>query len=579
MTLIHAGLLAISVLASSPPSDPLAGVWSGELATPGGPLALVMHISGAEDGGWTGSVDTPSQQSYGIPLSSIEFDGHALTVRCDLTQAIWTATLTEGGDTLDGVWAQRGVEIPLSCRRGQDLSPLPAALVQELEGSWEGTLDVGAIQLRIVMTLDAVSPTAMAGIMVSPDQSPAPIPIGRVEWAGDRAVRVLIGAIGTVFDARLAPGGATLSGSFTQRGMPLDLALKKVARVSETRRPQEPRPPFPYRAEEVSFPNTTAGITLAGTLTMPPGNGPFPAVVLISGSGLQDRNEEIFQHKPFWVLADHLARRGIAALRVDDRGVGGSTSTSTAANDTTFDFVTDVEAAVAFLRSRPEVSGGGLGLIGHSEGGVIAPLVAVKDADINFIVLLAGTGVRGDALLLRQGEAINRASGMSEDDIAAKSAISRALFDALMDESLQGDPLEARLHAIIETDPEFMEETSEAQEVALQAAIDKLTLPWIRAFLRHDPAPTLQRVTCPVLALNGELDLQVPHAQNLPGIAAALERGGNPDATTMMLPGLNHLFQHCETGLPAEYGRIEETFSVDVLDLIAEWISDRAATR
>ncbi len=570
-------LFAAATLAASP--DPITGTWTGNIATPGGPLEVVVHVTSTGDAAWIGSVDTPAQQSFGIPLSNIEFDGHTLKAECELTQATWTASLGDDGDVLTGQWAQRGLDMPLTCRRGPSFPAVPESLMTALEGNWEGALDVGAIQLRIVMSLHQASPTAMRGTMVSPDQSPDAIPIGRVEWATDRTVRILIGAIGAVYDATLAESGEALAGTFTQGGMPLPLTLKRVEQVATVKRPQEPKPPLPYEEVEVSFPNPLAGITLAGTLTTPPGSGPFPTAVLISGSGLQDRNEEIFQHKPFWILADHLARRGVATLRVDDRGIGGSSTTDTPEADTTYDFATDVEAAVAFLADHPKVASDALGLIGHSEGGIIAPLVASESSDVDFIILLSGTGVRGDALLVAQDAAINRASGLDESEVAAKSALNRALFDVLLDASLDAETTEPRLRTLIQADPEFAAATKEEQEAGLQTALDQLTLPWITTFVRHDPSASLEAVTCPVLALNGELDLQVPYEQNLPAIAEALRRGGNPDATIRVLPGLNHLFQHCDTGLPAEYGRIEETFAPEAMDIIAGWIVDRFAAK
>jgi pimeloyl-ACP methyl ester carboxylesterase len=354
-----------------------------------------------------------------------------------------------------------------------------------------------------------------------------------------------------------------------------DISMKKVEAPTEVRRPQEPKPPFPYRIEDVTYRNEPGGVTLAGTLTLPKGDGPFPAALLITGSGGQNRDEELFQHKPFWVIADHLTRRGIAVLRVDDRGVGGSSAGPEPGKVTTFDFAGDVEAGIAFLRSRDDIARDKIGLIGHSEGGVIAPIVAARNPGVAYIVLLAGTGVRGAELLVMQGEALMQASGTDEAKIAADMETQRAIFDIVLDESLDPNEARARIRPLIKASPEYLEAPEDERETGMKAALDQLETPWVRTFVRYDPAPTLARVRCPVLAINGERDLQVPCRANLDAIAGALEKGGNPDFTIKAFPGLNHLFQHCETGQVSEYGQIEETFSVEVLDTIADWIAVR----
>jgi hypothetical protein len=572
MTSLLAPFLAVLLLIPTGP-DPIAGIWTGDITTPGRSLELVIHMTSTGKNTWTGSIDTPSQKSFGIPLSSVQFDGHELIAQCDVTKATWTATLQDGGTELHGTWRQRGASLPLNCTRSPSPASIPPPLARELIGTWEGTLDVGVVQLRLVIGLQRNSPTTVAGYMVSPDQSPEQIPIGRVDWVSDRTVRILIGSIAASFDATLSPSNDTLAGTFTQGGAPFELSLSRVEKPTRVHRPQEPTPPFPYHVEEVTYRNEPGDVTLAGTLTTPKGAGPFPAAILITGSGGQDRNEEIFQHKPFWVIADHLTRRGIAVLRVDDRGIGGSSAGPHPGTATTFDFAGDVEAGVDFLTKRSNI--GPVGLIGHSEGGIIAPIVAERNGDIAFIVLMAGTGVRGDALLISQNELLLRAMGSDEEEVAASRRTQRALFDVVLNESLSSDDAEIQLRAIIKADPEFAEASEEEQRAGMEQAVAQLSLPWMRTFVRHDPAPILAKVTCPVLAINGELDLQVPVKQNLDAIAAALKEGGNPDWTVRAFPGLNHLFQHSETGLVSEYGQIEETISEEVLGFIADWIAVR----
>ncbi len=311
---------------------------------------------------------------------------------------------------------------------------------------------------------------------------------------------------------------------------------------------------------------------MAGTLTLPKGEGPFPAAILITGSGGQDRNEEIFEHKPFWVIADHLTRAGIAVLRVDDRGIGGSSRGEASVAATSFDFAGDVGAGMDFLQRHARIAPDKIGLIGHSEGGIIAPIVATQRDDVAFAVLLAGTGVRGDYLLVMQNEAIMRASGIDEGTTSAALESQKNLFAIVSDATLSSQEMEQALTQAIQKDEEFMAASAEEQEQGLKVALAQLANPWMVAFIRHDPATVLRKVSCPVLALNGELDLQVPSKANLDAIAKALKVAENADYTTRAFPGLNHLFQHCETGLITEYGEIEETFSVEVLEVMSAWI-------
>ena len=332
-------------------------------------------------------------------------------------------------------------------------------------------------------------------------------------------------------------------------------------------------------AKQCAAENIAAGVTLAGTLTLPKGEGPFPAAILITGSGGQNRNEEIFQHKPFWVIADHLTRGGIAVLRVDDRGVGGSTAGDNPGQATSFDFAGDVGAGMDFLRAHARIAPDKIGLIGHSEGGIIAPLVARERDDVAFAVLLAGTGVRGDKLLLMQHAAIMRASDIDEETISAACAAQERLFATVLDSALSPQELETRLTRAIQEEEEFQKASAEDQAQGLKTALAQLTNPWMVTFIRHDPAAVLRKVRCPVLALNGELDLQVPFKANLDAIARALKAAQNPDFSTRAFPGLNHLYQHCETGLITEYGKIEETFSVEVLEVMRAWIGERVIAR
>ncbi len=343
-------------------------------------------------------------------------------------------------------------------------------------------------------------------------------------------------------------------------------------------RPQEPKKPYPYVEEEVTYENTKAKVKFAGTLTLPPGDGPFPAVLLITGSGAQDRNEEIFNHRPFLVLADHLTRRGIAVLRVDDRGVGGTSKGND--NATSEDFAEDVRAGVAFLKTRKEIDPKRVGLIGHSEGGLIAPMVAADSNDVAFIVLLAGPGVSGEQIMLKQGAAMLKATGIGNPFIARNLKLQQRLFEAIRAEKDE-KALEKRLRDVIADEEAQIAEDDKKMFSGLKAQaesqIPMLRSAWLRFFLNYDPRVTLRKVRCPVLAANGEKDLQVDIADNLTAIRKALEEGRNGDFTIKQFPNLNHLFQTCELGTVTEYGRIEETFAPAALEYIGDWIVKRTA--
>jgi hypothetical protein len=368
--------------------------------------------------------------------------------------------------------------------------------------------------------------------------------------------------------------GKTIKGNFNQGGMSFPLDLSREEQEKEVLvRPQEPKEPFPYYAEEVKFKNAKDNIVLAGTLTLPEKEGKFPAVILISGSGPQNRNEELLGHKPFLVLADHLTKNGIAVLRFDDRGTAESEGDFKTA--TSFDFVNDVEAALLYLRTRKEINKKKIGLIGHSEGGIIAPMLAAKSKQVDFIVLMAGTGISGDKLLLVQQELIGRASGLSEEVLAKVKASNKGAFDIISGsdnlESIKAD-LNVYLKQTLKENGASALPNGTTEEEFVSQQIDQLTSPWMLNFLKYDPAPILEKVKCPVLAINGSKDLQVPASLNLTAIEQALKKGKNKHFEIKELPNLNHLFQDCETGAPSEYAKIEQTISQEALRTITDWI-------
>jgi pimeloyl-ACP methyl ester carboxylesterase len=315
-------------------------------------------------------------------------------------------------------------------------------------------------------------------------------------------------------------------------------------------------PPYPYREDEVRYKNQRADLKLAGTFTIPEGEGPFPAALLIAGSGGSDRNESGNGHRPFLVLADWLTRRGIAVLRVDKRGVGDSEGRLIDA--TTTDLATDAEEAIRYLRTRSEVDAGRIGMVGHSEGGLIACMVAGRNPEVAFIILLAAPGIPGWEIAGQQARIRAEIYGLDPKRQEQRNLDVRAILRDEIDETV--------LHRKLE------QEFSDVPEPQRSEVVKTLLLPWFRHFAGLNPADFIKRLKCPVLALNGEKDVSVESKSNLAAIRKALTTGGNPHFEALELPGLNHVFQTCTTGLEAEYGQIEETIAPAALEKIAQWI-------
>jgi pimeloyl-ACP methyl ester carboxylesterase len=450
----------------------------------------------------------------------------------------------------------------------------------DVVGSWIGTLTVPGAELRILFHIAESEDGTLTATMDSPDQGATGIPVSTVKLSAGH-VTLVSAAVGGEFEGDLSEDGSQIVGEWRQSGATLPLTVTRTEEeVEGPPRPQEPEPPFPYDSEEVVYSNALGGNQLAGTLTTPRGDGPHPAVVFISGSGPQDRDETVMGHRPFLVLSDHLTRHGIAVLRFDDRGVGGSTGDFTTA--TSEDFATDALAGVSYLLGRDDIDSQEIGLIGHSEGGLIAPLAAVQSDDIAFMVLMAGPAVTGEEIILEQSALISRAAGRAEADIQDDLAVNRKVFQVVKQEpdlEVAAQQLEELLRAaaaeMTQQERAAQGITDENLEAQIQAQIRQVNSPWVRFFLVYDPAPTLAKVRVPVLAIYGELDLQVPAKQNLPVIRNVLQDSGNPDYTVEELSGLNHLFQTATTGAPSEYVTIEETFSPVALQLISDWILER----
>ncbi|TWB24724.1 hypothetical protein FBZ89_101350 [Nitrospirillum amazonense] len=449
-----------------------------------------------------------------------------------------------------------------------------AAPAAALTGDWRGTLDTGLTRLRLEFHVTAApgpgGAPALAGTLDSVDQQVQGLPIPSISREGDTVTFDIPAVLGG-YTGTLSADGQTLTGTWRQarQSRPLSLTRLTTAQIqAEQARPQVPRPPFPYRTVSVAYDNPAAfGVRLAGTLTLPPGKGPFPAALLITGSGPQDRDETIEGHKPFLVLADALTRRGIAVLRVDDRGVGQSTGDFDAA--TTPDFATDAAAGVAYLRGRADIDARRIGLIGHSEGGLIAPMVASRDRNIAWLVLMAGPGVDGESILLSQKRLIAGATGVGAAGAERLVDMDRREYAIVKDEP---DPERARARLRILLQGGMM--GGDNRIATSEAVIEAVTKPWYRWFLTYDPAPALRTLRLPVLALVGSKDLQVSASENLPALRAAL--ADDPKAEVREVPGLNHMFQTADTGAPTEYARIPETIAPVALDLITDWVAARS---
>jgi len=454
---------------------------------------------------------------------------------------------------------------------------------EEIEGIWQGTLKFSGIELRVIFTISRSPDNTLTATYDVPDQNATGVPVDEITF-NNRNVRIEIIPIEGVFEGKLSEDGVKIDGNWIQSGMTLPLVLERTHSKPVIKRPQEPKEPFPYRVEEVVFKNIDAGITLAGTLTFPPSEAKFPAVLLLSGSGAQDRDEAAFGHRPFFVLADYLTRRGIAVLRVDDRGVGGSTGNFDEA--TAVDYASDAMAGVTYLKSRKEINHELIGLVGHSEGGMIASIVAAQSPDIAYIVLIASPGMAIKKMEYSEKARTLKAKGASDDLIARNRAMQESLF-AVISQEIDSKVVLDEFTSIIteffkglsEEERKITEISEENLEAIIHGQFQRLNSPWFRFYLPYDPGTELQKVFCPVLAVNGEMDVQVTPKDNLQAITRALKAGGNKNYTVKELPRLNHLLQTAETGNISEYGKIEETMSPAALKIICDWILEQTVIK
>jgi fermentation-respiration switch protein FrsA (DUF1100 family) len=564
MKILHRIIIALAgtlFAACAANAQEIAGDYQGTLHAGAADLRLVLHITKGDGGALKATLDSVDQAANGIPVTSITFKDSKLSLGIDAVHGTYEGKVSSDGLSITGTWTQ-GQPLPLDFKRSTTplKEPKPAK-PSDIYGAWLGTIEInGGISLRVVFHI-VNTEDGLIATMDSPDQGMKGMPVTKVTRDG-MTLKIEAQKIGGVFEGKIAVDLSSITGTWMQGGGSFPLVLKAVKNQAELelRRPQNPTKPYPYHDEDVSYENKVQNVTLAATLTIPSGKGPFPAVVLITGSGPQDRDESLLGHKPFLVLSDHLTRHGIVVLRADDRGTAKSTGDFATA--TTADFATDTEAGVAYLKTRPEVDPHKIGLIGHSEGGIIAPMIAARNPDVAFIVMMAGTGVRGDEILVAQVQAIAESTGKSHEEAALDAVHEREILTLIETEK---DP--AALDKELKT--KLADQVPEAQA---GGAIKTLTSPWFRYFIAYDPATALRKVTCPVLAINGEKDTQVPAKLNLPALRKALDQAGNKHYEADELPGLNHLFQTAKTGSPSEYAQIEETISPVALDKISSWI-------
>jgi pimeloyl-ACP methyl ester carboxylesterase len=552
-------------------SSALEGHWTGSLQAGEAVLHLVLHVLRAPDGTFKATIDSLDQGVYGIEVTALTQKDSTLHFNVSSVGASYEGRIAADRRSIEGAWTQGSASLPLVFHRqaASAGAKKPTDAIASAEGVWQGALEGNGMRLRLQLHVSHDDQKQLVAALDSPDQGVSGLPAIHVSQKG-AGFHFEIPVVSGVYDGTLNAAKSAITGGWTQNSVEQKLDFQRSDQLLELVRPQNPVKPYPYKEEEIAFPNGKAKISLAGTLTLPPGQGPFPAAVLLSGSGPHDRDESLVGHRPFLVLADHLTRKGVVVLRFDKRGIGKSTGDY--ANATTEDFAGDAEAALAYLKTRKEIDPKKAGLIGHGEGGMIAPLVAAHSSDVAWIVLLAGPGLNGEDTLLLQSELILKTAGVEDDQIAKTREFNKQTY-ALVRQEKDTATLQAKLSDLVENSGM----SASLPPAALQSQVRLMVSPWFRFSLDYDPVPTLQKTMCPVLALNGEKDLQVAPKQNLAKIEKALQDGGNHDFQTTELPGLNHLFQHSPTGSPTEYGGIQETMAPEALNAVSAWVLKHSA--
>lgn len=435
---------------------------------------------------------------------------------------------------------------------------------QQFVGNWVGNILIQGIKMPLVFRIQEKN-GQLSATMDSPKQKVTGIPVQKVIASGN-TLTLELSNLNINYVAHFV--NDSLVGNFSQNGANFPLKMSRLeGEYSEAvKRPQEPTSKkFNYHIQEVIVENTAEKVKLAGTLTIPKGKGPFPAVALISGSGPQNRDSEILGHKPFWIMADYLSSNGIAVLRCDDRGVGKSTgnfSTATSAN-----FASDAQAILQFLRKQPKINASKTGILGHSEGGIIAPIAVTDDPSNGFLILLAAPGIPIDSLMLLQNQMILKSSGESAEKINLNTDFNRKCYQ-LLKSNIDEYELDHQMELLIKNN--YPDSSLKPEQI--RPLVQQFTSPWFRFFVNYDPTTYLKMIQTPVLAIQGDKDLQVSPIENIEGIKSILSSAGNKHVEIHLVPNKNHLFQTTTTGKIEEYGELEETFSPEVLEIIKNWI-------
>jgi len=442
-------------------------------------------------------------------------------------------------------------------------------------GDWQGSLNVGPKTLLIVLHVTKGADGKLAGTLDSPDQGAGGLLIDSVVFT-DGTLDFTINAVRGHFIGSLSDDGKMLEGQWTQGGENHPLSFKRAKDIA-AERPQAPKKPYPYNEEEVTFKNEKAKITFAGTLTWPKNTAPCPAVLLIPGNEPQDRNETMFGHQPFLVLADYLTRRGFAVLRVDDRGVGGSTGDKTKA--TIEDMAADILSGIAYLKTRKEINPAKVGLLCRGGGG-FATISAAQDNAVAFVILLACPALPGDEVAVQQVELSMKAKGVPQEAIAEQTKMLKRIFGIVKNAKDTADA-EKQLWGIVDEQLAQIPEANRPKRADIEPMVKQqfapLLSPTMHSLLNYDPIPSLKKMTMPVLALIGEKDTEMSPKQNLANLEKAVKDGGNKDVTALQIPNLNHLLQRCTSGASDEYSRLDETFSPIAMQIIGDWISEHIA--
>ncbi len=450
-----------------------------------------------------------------------------------------------------------------------------------VEGVWEGNFLLPGTTLKIQLHIQRDSVQNLRTTMTVPAQAISGMPLKKTVVDKDSVLFVIPPPVQARYKARLQ--GDSLTGKWVQNGQSFPLTVKRKVVL---KRPQNPQKPYPYTEEEVVYTNPNDSIHYGATLTKPTGKGRFPVVILLTGSGQEDRDETLFGHKPFLIIADYLTRRGIAVLRIDDRGVGKTTGN--VAQATTQDFAYDGLQAVRYMKSRADIDAKKIGLIGHSEGGMIASLMAAQNKDITCIVSLAGPGVSGKEVSISQTEISLKRTQLPAETIRKRMELHSKILDCVLLEPNKQKAAKAAFGIYKTWVKQYSQDTTLLRSVGISPenvekitgeeavfqAYGKLYSPWMRYFLKYDPTTVIPQVKCPTLALNGSKDTQVLADLNLNGFKR-IARTSNLSIETHVFPGLNHFFQHAQTGYIEEVESIEETFAPEVLEFMYVWLQKK----